>query len=183
MRSKTTTNSAPRAAVTLSKQRPRPCVRITRSTSPIKPSQRTTGRPQTAPERRETGVYAHARPHTHTHTHRLGLERSYSQISAPSQCLRSPTPTDSETPCSKRVRGSRVAGSRPGAIVTFSCTGWFVWLFKINHRTCEMGGGGGGGGNEALQWLPLLRLHFGNYCNRAQETLLIKNKCSNCRVS
>lgn len=33
-----------------------------------------------------------------------------------------------------------------------------------------------------LQWLPLLRLHFVNYCNRAEETLFVKNKSSKCRA-
>jgi len=30
--------------------------------------------------------------------------------------------------------------------------------------------------NEVRQWLPLLRLHFVNYCNQTQEIGLIKNK-------
>lgn len=106
MRSKTTTNSAPRAAVTLSKQRPRPSERIIHRTYPIKSSPPTAGRPQTAPaqwqmspERRKTCIHAHACPHTRTYrAGALVRPAIYSQVSAPSQCLRSPTPTETETP-------------------------------------------------------------------------------------
>lgn len=30
--------------------------------------------------------------------------------------------------------------------------------------------------NEVRQWLPLLRLHFGNYCNQAQEIAFLNNQ-------
>lgn len=43
----------------------------------------------------------------------------------------------------QRVCGSRVAGSRPGAIVTFSCTGWFVSLFKNKPSHMRNWGWGG----------------------------------------
>lgn len=33
--------------------------------------------------------------------------------------------------------------------------------------------------NEVRQWLPLLRLHFVNYCNQAQEITFNKNKPQN----
>lgn len=149
MRSKTTTNSAPWAAVTLSKQRPRPSERIIHRTYPIKSSPPTAGRPQTAPaqwqmppERRKTFVPPHVCPHTHTHrAWALVRTASYSQVSAPSQCLRSPTPhRDRNTVIQQSVCGRKVASSRPGVIVAFSSTGLFVSPFQINIGTCEMRG-------------------------------------------
>lgn len=82
MRSKTTTNSAPWAAVTLSKQRPSPDHR----TYLIKSSPPTAGRPQTTPaqfqmppERRKTCIHAHAYTELERLCAKTAIPRSHRQ--------------------------------------------------------------------------------------------------------
>lgn len=161
MRTKTTTNSAPPAAVTLSKQRPRPFARITRRTYPIKSSQRTAGCPQTADKYLRRGVkqastHTHARTRRHTQAGAGALVRatSYSQVSAPSQCLRSPTPNRDRITVQQSVCGSKVASWRPGASVTFSFTGLLLFRFLKETFTRAKRG------KNVLQWLPPASLAF-----------------------
>lgn len=97
MRRETTTNSAPPpAAVTLSKQRPRPSLRMIHCINPIKPCLRNTVRWQTVRGRWNMSCTKGWMARKHTHTHTLGCspcaQSSYSHPQAPSQCLRSPTP-------------------------------------------------------------------------------------------
>ena len=86
----------PPAAVTLSKQRPRPSLRMIHCINPIKPCLRNTVRWQTVRGRWNMSCTKGWMARKHTHTHTLGCspcaQSSYSHPQAPSQCLRSPTP-------------------------------------------------------------------------------------------
>lgn len=186
MRSETTTNSAPWAAVTLSKQRPRPRT----DHPPHVPNKilSADGRAssdssdavwQMPPERRKTYIHAHACPHTRARRAGAPVRQLLPGLSAKPMLTFTNPHRDRNTVIQQSVCSRKVAGSRPGAVAAFSSTRLFVSSFQINIGTGEMWVKK----TEVLQWLPLLRLHFVNYCNQSQETLFFNNKSLNCRVS
>lgn len=114
--------------------------------------------------------------HTHAHKHtRVSRPCAHSQLlpkPASSQCLRSPTPhldrsSNTVTGCSCKAPAEKSrcikSPSKTLNVSRFYFFQYYLfsnWFMHAKEKTQE---------TQVRQWLPLLCLHFENYCNQAQE--------------
>lgn len=114
---------------------------------------------------------------THTHTH-IGMQPLCTEQLLPSTSAKpmftftNPPPRQKHSNVEQTACSWRTNAQTPAMVIPLRCAGLLISLFQNKwfvHANEKK--------NEG-QWLPLLRLHFVNYCNRAQETPPIQDRPS-----